>query len=127
MKFILELSIAVDKEVGGFIFEDPSNFDDIYITPYKGNKFNSAPSLVKFMNNGNNIVSERKYRVGSNFHRANAWFHTHPGVTHLGYGNAKPSRGDINFTKKVKVPGLILGGWGDTGFIKTNGKYDIWH
>ncbi|MFC5046660.1 hypothetical protein ACFSTE_10440 [Aquimarina hainanensis] len=126
INLISDLSIAVDKEIGGFIFDDYKNFDNIYITPYKENKFNSAPSLVSFINNGKNFINRNIYKIGYNFERANSWFHTHPGIIHAGYGNARPSQGDINFTKKVGVPGVILGGWNDLGFIRKNGKYDIW-
>ena len=123
MSFILDLSIAENKEVAGFIFDDSSNFDDIFITPYKNNTYKSSPGLVTFKNNGNNIISERIYKVGASFHRANSWFHTHPGGTGFGVasGDSRPSRGDLNFTKEVKVPGLILSTFGGIGFIRSNG------
>jgi RHS repeat-associated protein len=123
MNFTLDLSIAENKEIAGFIFDDSSNFDDIFIAPYKNNTYKSAPGLVTFKNNGNNIISERIYKVGASFHRANSWFHTHPGGTgfDVASGDSKASRGDLNFTKAVKVPGVILSTFGGIGFIRSNG------
>ena len=123
--FIDDLSVSVNKEIGGFFLEDKNNFDNIYITPYVNSLPKKAVSFAEWVNNGNHKISQQMYKIGTDFHKANGWFHTHPDIMNGG-GYSRPSPADINATKTLGVPGVIIGGWGGLGLINTDGTYVRW-
>ncbi|QTY28294.1 RHS repeat-associated core domain-containing protein [Flavobacterium sp. CS20] len=126
MKFTLDLSVAVNKEIGGFILDSDKGFDDMYISRYKESQPHKAKGLENFINSDSYSIKNKELSLGGNKYKANSSFHTHPDIMSAGYGSSKPSTGDRNTTKTLQIPGVVLGGWGGIGLIKTDGTYIRW-
>ena len=126
MKFTIDLSVAENKEIGGFILDSDKGFDDMYISSYKESEPHKAKGLENFIKSDSYSFKNKELNLGANKYKANSWFHTQPDIMSVGYGTSKPSTGDIKLTKRLKMPGLILGGWGGIGLIKTDGTYKRW-
>ena len=126
MNFTLDLSIEVNKEIGGFILDSESGFDNVYIASYKENEPRSAKGFVNFINSSSYDIPNKELSIGGKKHKANAWFHTHPDIMSPGYGSSRPSLEDRNATKDLQIPGVVLGGWGGIGLINTDGTYIRW-
>ena len=126
INFTLDLSIEVNKEIGGFILDSKSGFDDIYISRYKESGPHSAKGLEDFINSDSYSIKNKELKLDGIKYKANSWFHTHPDIMNYGYGSSKPSKPDITTTKILQIPGVVLGGWGGTGFINIDGKFERW-
>lgn len=126
LSFVTDLSVDVNKEIGGFILVSESGFDDIYITSYEESTSTRAISLENFIVSDSYNIGKKELSLGGNKHKASSWFHTHPDIMSPGHGSSKPSDGDINVTKRLQIPGLVLGGWRGMGLINTDGNYIRW-
>ena len=126
LSFTLDLSIEVNKEIGGFILDSESGFDDLYITRYKESEPHKAVSFRDFVMSDSYSIKNKELNLGRNKYKANAWFHTHPDIMSPGYGSSRPSGNDIAVTGQLQIPGMVLGVWGGIGLINTDGTYKRW-
>lgn len=126
LKFTTDLSVAINKEIGAFILDSDSGFDDLYISRFKESKPHSAEGLENFIKSDSYSIKNKELNLSGNKHKANAWFHTHPDIMSSDYGSSKPSPDDRNTTKTLQIPGAVLGGWGGIGLINTDGTFKRW-